>query len=103
MSEQLPAVEKMIAKVMKRKEFTRAQAIAYMLLVATGRLSALWRYDDSLPEGKTSKGVILPGKRKRAERSKPISFADHAAKAVLARTPKNPRKPKQLPIPAVAE
>jgi len=66
-------VEKMIVKVMKKRELKRDDAIAYMLTVATGRLAALWRYTDTVPEGKSSKGVMAAtGRRKRAERSKPI-------------------------------
>ena len=67
-----PEIDKMIAKVMKKKELKKDEAIAYMLAVATGRLAALWRYDDSLPDGKSSKGVRAPGKRKAAERVKAV-------------------------------
>lgn len=76
-----PQVNKMIARVMKKRGVSEAEAIEYMLTVATGRLAALWRYDDSLPEGKTSKGILVPkGNRKRAERSKPVkSVAPKAA------------------------
>lgn len=69
-AEKTKEVEKMIAKVEKKKDLTRAQAIDYMLGVATGRLLALWRYDESLPEGKTSKGILaVSGRKKRAEKS----------------------------------
>ena len=69
-------VEKMIAKVMKGREVKRDDAIAYMLGVATGRLTALKRYADTVPEGKSSKGVMVPsGRKKRAERSKPVKVA----------------------------
>lgn len=74
-TDKLPTpVKKMIARVMKKKELkNESEAMVYMLTIATGRLAALWRYDDSLPEGKTSKGVMVPGRRKRAERKAPIS------------------------------
>lgn len=73
-TDNLPApVKQMIARVMKKRELSEPDAIAYMLGVATGRLNALWRYDKTLPEGKTTKGVMVPGKRKRAERAKAIS------------------------------
>jgi hypothetical protein len=66
-------VEKMIASIMKHKECSKQDAIDHMLVVATGRLRALKRYDDSLPEGKTSKGILTTkGNRKRAERSAPV-------------------------------
>ena len=63
-------IEKMIEKVSKKKELKRDDAIKYMMAVATGRLAALWRYDDTLPEGKTSKGIFeLHGKKKPAARA----------------------------------
>jgi hypothetical protein len=41
-----------------------------MLGVATGRLAALWRYDESLPEGKKSKGILAEvGRKKRAPKA----------------------------------
>jgi hypothetical protein len=86
-NEKIKDVEKMIAKVMKKKELARNAAIDYMLVVAAGRLAALWRYDDSLPEGKTSKGVLTATGRKK-------------------RAPKTPRivtEPKTAPKPKQAE
>ncbi len=74
-TDKLPTpVKKMIARVMKKKNFaTEQEATVYMLTIATGRLAALWRYEESVPEGKSSKGVMVAGKRKRAERKPPIS------------------------------
>jgi len=73
-------VEKMIVKVMKNRELKRDDAIAYMLGVATGRLTALKRYSDTVPEGKTSKGVMVPsGRKKRADRSKAVKVAAPSA------------------------
>ena len=67
-------VESMVSKVMKKKDLERPEALAYMLGVATGRLAALWRYETSLPEGKTTKGILtIQGRKKRAEKSKKIS------------------------------
>lgn len=66
-------VQAAIKQVMKRKDLSEADAITYMMGVAAGRLKALWRYDDSLPEGKANKGILIAkGNRKRAERSKAI-------------------------------
>lgn len=99
------AVEKMIAKVMKKKEFERSEAIDYMLVVATGRLAALWRYDDSLPEGKKTKGILaLSGRKKRAPKSPKI-----APVAAPAEAPEKPaksakkRKPKTKTSKSVKE
>ena len=102
MSEKIKDVEKMIAKVMKRKDLSRTAAIDYMLVVATGRLAALWRYDESVPEGKTNKGVLgLVGRKQRAPKSPKIAVAaaDEGAKPKptkpkTARKPKAARKPK---------
>jgi hypothetical protein len=90
-------VEKMIAKVMKRKELERSAAIDYMLVVATGRLAALWRYDESVPEGKKTKGVLgLVGRKQRAPKSPKIAVpaATEEAPKPKATKPKAPRKPK---------
>lgn len=99
------AVDDMIAKVMKKKELNEKEAIAYMLGVATGRLTALWRYDKSLPEGKQSKGILKPaGKKKRAEKSKIITTrvavesTDDAPKKTVRKPSK--RKPKAKPAKA---
>lgn len=109
MTEKHKEVEKMIAKVMKKKDLSRNAAIDYMLGVATGRLSALWRYDDSLPVGKQSKGILQSvGRKKRAPKSKRISIlpgadADKPAKASKADKPakanakRKKRKPKPKP------
>lgn len=80
MSKEKPKeVEKIIAKVMKKKDLTREQALDYMLGVATGRLSALWRYDDTLPEGKATKGILqVAGRKKRAPKTARISVLPHA-------------------------
>ena len=76
-------VEKMIAKVQRKKDLTREQALDYMLGVATGRLAALWRYDESLPEGKTTKGILaLQGRKKRAEKTAKISILPESADKV---------------------
>jgi hypothetical protein len=94
-----PAVEKMIAKVQKKKELSEKDAIEYMLAVATGRLAALWRYDDTLPEGKKNKGVLVTsGRKKRAERAKAINAASKAAEPKPKREPKTKRarKPKAV-------
>jgi len=66
-------VQAAIKQVQKRKELSEADAITYMMGVAAGRLKALWRYDETLPEGKASKGILIAkGNKKRAERSKAI-------------------------------
>lgn len=73
MSEKSKDVEKMIAKVMKKKDLTRNAAMDYMLAVGAGRLAALWRYDDTLPEGKNTKGVFeLRARKKPAEKTSKI-------------------------------
>lgn len=76
MTEKQKEVEKMITKVMKKKDLPRNAAMDYMLVVATGRLAALWRYDESVPEGKTTKGILaLAGPRKkRAPKTPKISL-----------------------------
>lgn len=92
MSEKMKEVEKMIAKVMKKRDLSRNAAIDYMLGVATGRLSALYRYDESLPEGKTTKGILqLSGRKKRAPKSPKISTLVPASAA--AETEKPAKKP----------
>lgn len=84
-AEKAKEVEKMIAKVEKKKDLTRNQAIDYMLGVATGRLAALWRYDESVPEGKTSKGILSTvGKKKRAEKTARISILPESHKPASA-------------------
>ena len=99
MSEKIKDVEKMIAKVMKRKDLSRNAAIDYMLVVATGRLAALWRYDESVPEGKENKGVLtLAGRKKRAPKTPKIALpAESAAPPEPKKTPKKKakRKPKR--------
>jgi hypothetical protein len=98
MSEKLKEVEKMIAKVMKKKDLaSRTAAIDYMLIVATGRLAALWRYDDSLPEGKTTKGVFaLSGRKKPAAKTPKIApkVEVEASEPKPKAKPKAKRKPK---------
>lgn len=85
----------MITKVMKKKDLSRTAAIAYMLTVATGRLSALWRYDESLPEGKATKGVFeLRARKKPAEKSPRIGAEAAAEKP--KRKPARKRKPKAV-------
>ena len=87
-------IEKMIATVEKKKELSHAQAVEYMLTVATGRLSALWKYDATLPEGKTSKGVLeRKGKKAPAERTASVASVIAAKEAKEAKA-KKPRKPK---------
>jgi hypothetical protein len=89
MKSELPShVKKMIARVQKKKELTEPDAIAYMLGVAAGRLAALGRYGDTLPEGKLSKGVMIAGRRKRAERVTTKSAAEVVAGE------RKPRKPR---------
>lgn len=92
--EHLPAVEKMISKVMKKKDLARNAAIDYMLTVATGRLAALWRYDESLPEGKLTKGILqLAGPRKkRAPKTPKIAPLAAAAAAAAAAEAKSAKK-----------
>lgn len=85
MSEKSKEVEKMIAKVERKKDLTRNQAIDYMLGVATGRLLALWRYDESLPEGKTNKGILqTAGRKKRAPKSTKITVLPDSVKSERA-------------------
>lgn len=96
----LPQTEKMIAKVMKKKELSEKDAIEYMLAVATGRLTALWRYDETLPEGKRTKGILTTaGRKKRAERSKPIPAAASVSGSKVEEKPRKtkPRKPRKAP------
>jgi hypothetical protein len=93
--EQIPAIEKMITKVMKKKDFDRAPAVAYMLAVATGRLAALWRYDETLPEGKQSKGIFAPkGKKKPAAKSAKILYAPDAKPEPKAKAKPKAKAPK---------
>src|SRR6266571_2800751 len=98
MSEKIKDVEKMIIKVMKKKDLGRNAAIDYMLIIATGRLAALWRYDESLPEGKLNKGVLtLVGRKKRAPKTARIAALSELVKVaekVAKPKPKRARKPK---------
>lgn len=111
MSEKIKDVEKMIGKVMKKKDASRAAAIDYMLIVATGRLAALWRYDESVPEGKPNKGVLgLVGRKKRAPKSPKIAppvDASEAEKPAKKResAPKKRKSPskKRKPAPEQTE
>lgn len=66
-----PATIKMIAYIAKSRG-SEADAIEYMLNVATGRLVALGRYSKSLPEGKATKGAFTRTNKKLAPRSKAI-------------------------------
>lgn len=104
MSDKLPAVEKMIVKVMKKKDLARNAAIDYMLVVATGRLAALWRYDESLPEGKQSKGVLAAtGRKKRAAKTPKIAPpVERAVKEAAEPKPKR-KAAKRKPKPKEAE
>ena len=78
-----PQVEKVIKQVIKRRDCTEKEAIAYMLKVAAGRLSALYRYDETLPDGKASKGVFeLKGRKKPAKKTPLIPPAKKVAKKV---------------------
>lgn len=100
MSEKAKEVETMINKVMSKKDLTRAAAIDYMLVVATGRLAALWRYDKTLPEGKATKGILtVVGRKKRAEKTPSIASKLAAAAEKSERAPKvkKPRKRKPKP------
>lgn len=91
--ERTKAVDAMIAKVIKKKDCTEKDAINYMLGVATGRLTALWRYDDKLPEGKSNLGVLkLAGKKKRAEKSAAIVTRVGEDKPVKPKAGKPKRK-----------
>lgn len=90
-------VEKMIARVEKKKDLTHALAIEYMLGVATGRLAALWRYENSLPEGKVTKGILqVAGRKKRAEKTRKISALPVKD---AEETPKKKRAPKAAKEP----
>lgn len=97
--EKTKEVEKMIGKVMAKKDLTRDQAVDYMLGVATGRLAALWRYDDSVPEGKSNKGIlVVGGRKKRAPKSPRISVlptAEISEDAKPKRAKKSEPKPKK--------
>jgi type IV secretory pathway VirB10-like protein len=94
MSEKIKAVEKMISKVMRKRDLTRAAAIHYMLIIATGRLAALWRYENTLPDGKVTKGILtLAGRKKRAPKTPKIA----AAPSDLPRT--HPKAAKPAPKP----
>ena len=74
MSEYNKDIEKMISQVMRKRDIGRAAAIGHMLAVATGRLNALHRYSDSVPEGKETKGILrLVGRKKVAAKTAKIS------------------------------
>lgn len=104
MSEKIKDVEKMIVKVMKKKAASRAAAIDYMLIVATGRLAALWRYDDSVPEGKPNKGVLaLVGRKKRAPKSPKISPPADAAEPQKPAKKRKSAPKKRKPAPEQTE
>ena len=97
MSEKLKEVEKMITEVMKHKDLNRNQAIDYMLIVATGRLRALWRYTESLPEGKATKGILeVKGRKQRAPKTPRIaplkSETEEKAKSAKAKAKAKPAK-----------
>lgn len=99
MSEKSKEVEKMIAKVMRKKELSRNDAMDYMLAVATGRLAALWRYDESVPEGKRTKGILtLAGPRKKRAPKTPKVQTLSAEDKPPAKAEKKPKKkPKKKP------
>ncbi len=98
--EKIKDVEKMIAKVVKRKELSRTAAIEYMLLIATGRLAALWRYDESVPDGKRNKGVLTTiGRRKRAPKTPKIGLPAVEVEARTEPKPKRKAKSKSKPKP----
>jgi hypothetical protein len=105
MSEKHKDVEKMIAKVMKKRDLSRNDAMDYMLGVATGRLNALWRYDETLPEGKQTKGILqLAGRKKRAEKSPRISIlSDLTAEPKAEKRPKNKAKAVKPPAKKAAK
>ena len=105
MSEKQKEVEKMIAKVMRKKDLTRNDAIDYMLVVATGRLAALWRYDESVPEGKKTKGILtLAGPRKkRAPKTPKIVLATDGEPAKPAKKPAAKRVKSDKPAKTVAK
>lgn len=93
-TEKSKQVEAMIVRVMKKKELTRNAAMDYMLAVATGRLSALWRYEDSVPEGKKTKGVFeLRARKKVAEKTAKID----ALRVVSSDEPKAQKPKAQKP------
>lgn len=97
--EKLKAVEKMIAKVMQKKGLSRAAAQDYMLIVATGRLAALWRYDSSLPDGKQTKGILrLAGRKKRAPKSPKIAPVAELAPKPKPRAKSKPRAKKSKAV-----
>lgn len=103
--ERTKEVEAMIAKVMKKKEINERDAITYMLGVAAGRLKALWRYDDKLPEGKSNLGILtVVGRKKRAEKSKAIStrVVDAESPAPKPRRKAAKRKTKAKPAESTA-
>lgn len=60
-------VTKMIERVAKRRECSQAEAIEYMLDVATGRLAALWKYAKESDEKKPAKKKSAPKKKKAAK------------------------------------
>lgn len=111
MTDKAKEVESMISKVMKKRGLTRNQAIDYMLGVATGRLAALWRYDATVPEGKVNKGVMIAGKKKRAEKTAKITIlpdVDTSARsaksrAKAAKAAKAPKAAKKKPKPKKAK
>ncbi len=69
-------VEKMIAKVEKKKELSRPKAIEYMLEVATGRLAALWKYaavQDAPAKSKMAAKAKKPAKKKAPAKAEAVS------------------------------
>ena len=103
-------VESMVSKVMRKKDLERPEALAYMLGVATGRLAALWRYETSLPDGKTTKGILtVQGRKKRADKSKRISVLppppdeEEAAKPTKKRAKPAKKAPKSSAAPTAAK
>lgn len=94
MSEKLKEVEKMIVKVMKKRDLSRNAAIDYMLIVATGRLAALYRYDDSLPEGKYSKGILALASPRKKRAPKTPKIAPSVTAETKEAAPKTAKKRK---------
>lgn len=90
-------VEKMITKVMKRKDLSRGAAMHYIMALGVGKLLAQERYTASLPEGKASKGILAFTSDRARKRLAPK--APRLTTSVLkagggAETPKRKRKAK---------
>lgn len=91
-------VEKMIAKVMKDRDCTRTDAVYHLATIGTGKLLALKRYKESLPQDKPNKGILtFTSERARKKLAPKAAKLTPKAAASEDETPVSKPKPKPKP------